>query len=41
MNEPEISDVHVQKLKLAMAWKRFDLIVSDILNKNRKIQWTV
>ncbi|CAF4047534.1 unnamed protein product, partial [Rotaria sp. Silwood1] len=41
MPKHEISDAHVQKLKLAMAWNKFDLAVSDMLiDENVKTQWT-
>ncbi|CAF1378060.1 unnamed protein product [Rotaria sp. Silwood1] len=40
MPKHEISDAHVQKLKLAMAWNKFDLVVSDMLIENVKTQWT-
>jgi hypothetical protein len=40
MTESETSDAHVQKLKLAMAWNKYDLVVSDIFNESEKIQWT-
>ncbi|CAF4606820.1 unnamed protein product [Rotaria sp. Silwood1] len=40
MFKQEESNVYVQKLKLAMAWKKFDLAMSEIFNKNNKISWT-
>ena len=41
MPKHEIYDAHVQKFKLAMAWNKFDLAVSDMFIENVKTQWTV
>ncbi|CAF3459163.1 unnamed protein product [Rotaria socialis] len=40
MPRHEASDAHVQKLKLAMAWNKFDLAVSDMFIEDNKILWT-
>ncbi|CAF4204925.1 unnamed protein product [Rotaria sp. Silwood2] len=40
MLKHKIPDAHVQKLKLTMAWNKFDLAISDMLIENVKAQWT-
>ncbi len=35
------SEIRMEKLKLAMAWNKFDQVSTDLLNEKEENRWTV